>query len=56
MRLRAPRRGRSEHRIVFLHAGIYSLVLGVIALLSWLGQGYGYLILYGSVIAALGLV
>ncbi|MEN8181122.1 MAG: hypothetical protein ABFS46_01155 [Myxococcota bacterium] len=39
-----------------LHVGAYSAVLGLLFLLSWLGGGWGYLVLYGLVLATFAVV
>jgi hypothetical protein len=43
-------------RPVLLHAGAYAALLAALALLSWLGQGWGYFVLYGVVVATFGLL
>lgn len=44
------------HGIVPVHAGAYGAVLGLLGLLSWLGEGWGYFVLYGGVVGAFGLI
>lgn len=43
-------------RVVLVHAGTYGAILIAVAFLSWLGSGWGYLVLYGSVVATFGLI
>jgi len=50
------RRVGARNRVVLRHAGAYALVLGALGVFSWLGRGWGYFVLYGSVVAAFGLV
>jgi hypothetical protein len=42
--------------MVLAHAGAYVALLAVLALLSWLGRGWGYFVLYGLVVATFGLL
>lgn len=48
--------GGATDRVVVVHAGAYTGLLAVLALLSWLGQGWGYFVLYGLVVAMFGLL
>ncbi len=38
------------------HLGAYAALLALLAVLSWLGQGWGYFVLYGLVLLTLALV
>lgn len=39
-----------------VHLPVYALLLALLALLSWLGRGWGYLVFYALLLAAFGLV
>ncbi len=53
-------KGRSyeagSRRMILRHLGAYSAVLALLALLSWLGRGWGHFVLYGLVLATFALL
>ena len=48
--------GVNSRSMLHVHLGAYAVVLALLALLSWLGCGWGYLVLYGLVLGAFVLV
>jgi hypothetical protein len=42
--------------MVLVHVAGYSAALALLALLSWLGRGWGYFVLYGLVVMVFALV
>jgi hypothetical protein len=48
--------GASVRKIALQHLGGYAAALVLLGLLSWLGGGWGYFVLYGLVVVAFGLV
>lgn len=46
---------RSSRRLLRVHLGAHSAVLALLALLSWLGRGWGYFVLYGVLLLAFAL-
>ncbi|MHC4492707.1 MAG: hypothetical protein ACYTDU_13900 [Planctomycetota bacterium] len=42
--------------VLRLHLGAYSALLALLALLSWLGRGWGYFVLYGLVLVTFALL
>ena len=45
-----------SRRMLLVHLGAYSVVLALLALVSWLGRGWSYFVLYGLVLATFALL
>ena len=46
----------SSRRMLLVHLAAYSAVLALLALLSWMGRGWGYFVLYGLVLVTFALL